>query len=134
MNVLVIGGGAREHALCVALRNDDSVDSLTCAPGNAGIAAVADIRPVDVADGAAVAALAREIAADLVVIGPEIPLVAGVADEVRASGVACFGPSLAAARLEGSKAFAKEVMIAADVPTAASRVCTDARQAAAALD
>ena len=134
MNVLVIGGGAREHALCVALRGDDAVESLTCAPGNAGIATVAETRAVDVSDGAAVAALARDIAADLVVIGPEIPLVAGVADEVRASGIACFGPTLAAARLEGSKAFAKEVMTAADVPTAASRVCTDARQAAAALD
>jgi phosphoribosylamine--glycine ligase len=134
VNVLVIGGGAREHALCVALRNDDSVESLTCAPGNAGIAAVADVRAVDVTDGAAVAALARELVADLVVIGPEVPLVAGVADDVRASGIACFGPTLAAARLEGSKAFAKEIMVAADVPTAASRVCTDARQAAAALD
>jgi phosphoribosylamine--glycine ligase len=134
VNVLVIGGGAREHALCVALRNDDAVASLTCAPGNAGIAAVADVRSVDVTDGAAVAALGRELVADLVVIGPEVPLVAGVADDVRASGIACFGPTRAAARLEGSKAFAKEVMVAADVPTAASRVCTDARQAAAALD
>jgi phosphoribosylamine--glycine ligase len=134
VNVLVIGGGAREHALCVALRNDRSVESLTCAPGNAGIAAVADVRAVDVTDGAAVAALARELHADLVVIGPEVPLVAGVADDVRASGIACFGPARAAARLEGSKAFAKEIMIAADVPTAASRVCSDAQQAAAALD
>ena len=89
---------------------------------------------VDVRDGGAVAGLAVEVAADLVIIGPEVPLVAGVADAVRAKGIACFGPSKAAAQLEGSKAFAKEVMVAADVPTAASRVCTDARQVGAALD
>ncbi|MDQ1487387.1 MAG: phosphoribosylamine---glycine ligase [Actinomycetota bacterium] len=134
MNVLVIGGGAREHALCVALRADPAVGELVCAPGNAGTGKVAKQRHVDVRDGDAVAALAVEVAADLVVIGPEIPLVAGVADAVRAKGIACFGPSEAAAQLEGSKAFAKEVMVAADVPTAASRVCTDARQVGAALD
>jgi phosphoribosylamine--glycine ligase len=134
VNVLVIGGGAREHALCVALRADPAVGELVCAPGNAGTGKVAKQRHVDVRDGDAVAALAVEVAADLVVIGPEIPLVAGVADAVRAKGIACFGPSEAAAQLEGSKAFAKEVMVAADVPTAASRVCTDARQVGAALD
>jgi phosphoribosylamine--glycine ligase len=134
VNVLVIGGGAREHALCVALRADPAVGELVCAPGNAGTGKVAKHRHVDVRDGDAVAALAVEVAADLVVIGPEIPLVAGVADAVRAKGIACFGPSEAAAQLEGSKAFAKEVMVAADVPTAASRVCTDARQVGAALD
>jgi phosphoribosylamine---glycine ligase len=134
MNVLVIGGGAREHAICLALRKDPSVTSLSCAPGNAGIAAIADIHEIDVRDPAAVVELASQLAADLVVIGPEIPLVAGVVDAVQAKGIACFGPTQAAAQLEGSKAFAKEVMAAADVPTAASRVCTDARQVAAALD
>jgi phosphoribosylamine--glycine ligase len=134
VNILVIGGGAREHAICVALRDDPSVTTLHCAPGNAGIATIADTSDVDVRDPAAVAKLAADLGADLVVIGPEIPLVAGVVDAVQARGIACFGPTQAAAQLEGSKAFAKEVMAAADVPTAASRVCTDARQAAAALD
>jgi phosphoribosylamine---glycine ligase len=134
MNVLVIGGGAREHALCLALRKDPAVTALHCAPGNAGIAAIAGVSDVDVKDPDAVANLATQLNADLVVIGPEIPLVAGVVDAVQAKGIACFGPTQAAAQLEGSKAFAKEVMAAADVPTAASRVCTDARQTAAALD
>ncbi len=132
MKVLVVGGGAREHALCLALSKDPSVSDLTCAPGNAGIAAIAATQPADVRDPRAIAALAAGF--DLVVIGPEIPLVAGAVDAVQASGIACFGPSKAAAQLEGSKAFAKEVMAAADVPTAASRVCADARQVAAALD
>src|SRR5450432_3317178 len=134
MNVLVIGGGAREHAICLSLRRDPIVTSLHCAPGNAGIAALADVHEVDVRDPMAVGELATQLAADLVVIGPEIPLVAGVVDAVQAKGIPCFGPTQAAAQLEGSKAFAKEVMAAADVPTAASRVCNDARQVAAALD
>jgi phosphoribosylamine--glycine ligase len=134
VRVLVIGSGAREHALCLALAADPSVTSLVCAPGNAGTAAVAEQRGVDQLDGAAVAALAAELRADLVVIGPEAPLVAGVADAVRAEGIACFGPSRAAAQLEGSKAFAKSVMEAANVPTAAARVCTTEAEAAAALD
>ncbi len=134
MNILVIGGGAREHAICRALRDDPTVTALHCAPGNAGIATIADVSDVDVKNPDAVATLAAELGADLVVVGPEIPLVAGVVDAVQARGIACFGPTKAAAQLEGSKAFAKEIMAAADVPTAASRVCTDARQAAAALD
>src|SRR5664279_2976508 len=134
MRVLVIGGGAREHALCLALRNDASVDTVICAPGNQGIAAVAELRGVDPLDPEAVANLAIETHSDLVVIGPESPLVAGVVDAVQHKGIACFGPTKAAAQLEGSKAFAKEIMSAADVPTASSRVCVDARQAAAALD
>ena len=134
MRVLVVGSGAREHALCLALAADPQVTHLACAPGNAGTAAVAEQRPVDAADPAAVAALAEQFAADLVVVGPEAPLVAGVADAVRAAGIACFGPSREAARLEGSKAFAKDVMAAAGVPTAAARVCTTAGEAAAALD
>jgi phosphoribosylamine--glycine ligase len=134
VRVLVVGGGAREHALCLALSRDSDVEALICAPGNAGIAELAELRDVDVLDAVAVAALAVETRADLVVVGPEAPLVAGVADAVRAVGIACFGPSAAAARLEGSKAFAKEVMAAAGVPTAASRLCTTAAEVAAALD
>lgn len=113
MRVLVIGSGAREHALVLALRRDPSVSAIVAAPGNAGIAQHATTRPVDPCAAAAVVALATESAADLVVIGPEVPLVLGVADAVRAAGFACFGPSAAAARIEGSKAFAKDVMAAA---------------------
>ncbi|MFI6345054.1 phosphoribosylamine--glycine ligase [Streptomyces sp. NPDC050560] len=134
MKVLVIGGGAREHALCRALSLDPGVTALHCAPGNAGIAEVAELHRVDALDGAAVAALAGELGAGLVVVGPEAPLVAGVADAVRAAGIPCFGPSADAARLEGSKAFAKEVMAEAGVPTARSYVCTTAEQADTALD
>ena len=105
-----------------------------CAPGNPGIAAIAKQFAVAVDDPAAIAGLAVDRQADLVVIGPEVPLVAGAADAVRASGIACFGPGAAAAQLEGSKAFAKEVMAAADVPTAMARLCTTADEAADALD
>jgi len=134
VRVLVIGSGGREHALCLALAADPAVTSLVCAPGNAGTAAVAEQRGVDPNDRAAVASLAKELGAELVVIGPEAPLVAGVADAVRAAGIDCFGPSAAAARLEGSKTFAKEVMAAAGIPTAASRSCTTTDEVAAALD
>lgn len=134
MKVLVIGGGAREHALCRSLSLDPDVSALYCAPGNAGIAEVAELRPVDALDGAAVTALATELGADLVVVGPEAPLVAGVADAVRAAGIPVFGPSGEAARLEGSKAFAKDVMAAAGVPTARSHVCTTPEEVDAALD
>ncbi|MEU5811308.1 MULTISPECIES: phosphoribosylamine--glycine ligase [unclassified Streptomyces] len=134
MKVLVIGGGAREHALCRSLSLDPDVNALYCAPGNAGIAEVAELRPVDALDGAAVAGLATELGADLVVIGPEAPLVAGVADAVRAAGIPVFGPSAEAAQLEGSKAFAKDVMAAAGVPTARSYVCTTPEEVDAALD
>ncbi|MBY6365273.1 phosphoribosylamine--glycine ligase [Rhodococcoides corynebacterioides] len=122
MRVLVIGSGAREHALITALLADPGVDAVACAPGNAGIAAAVPVHAVDVASGDAVVALARELAADLVVVGPEVPLVLGVADAVRDAGIACFGPSAAAARIEGSKAFAKDVMSAAGVRTAHSEV------------
>ncbi|WP_046777524.1 phosphoribosylamine--glycine ligase [Streptomyces yangpuensis] len=134
MKVLVIGGGAREHALCRSLSLDPDVSALYCAPGNAGIAEVAELRPVDALDGEAVAALATELGAGLVVVGPEAPLVAGVADAVRAAGIPVFGPSAAAAQLEGSKAFAKDVMAAAGVPTARSYVCTTPEEVDAALD
>ncbi len=133
MRVLVVGSGAREHALCVALRADPGVTGIVCAPGNAGTDAVAEARPLDMTDPAALAALAIQVAADLVVIGPELPLVAGGADAVRAAGIPCFGPSAAAARIEGSKEFAKSVMAAAGVPTAAGRTCRDAAEIEAAL-
>jgi phosphoribosylamine--glycine ligase len=134
VRVLLIGGGGREHALALSLAADPAVDQLIAAPGNPGIAAVAELREVAANDPAAVAALAVETGADLVVIGPEAPLVAGVADAVRAKGIACFGPSGAAAQLEGSKAFAKDVMAAAGVPTARAYACADAESAARALD
>lgn len=134
MKVLVIGSGAREHALCRSLSLDPDVTALHCAPGNAGIAEVAELRPVDALDGAAVAALATELGAELVIVGPEAPLVAGVADAVRAVGIPCFGPSEEAAQLEGSKAFAKDVMAGAGVPTARSYVCTTPGEVDEALD
>ena len=134
MKILVIGGGGREHAICHALSLDESVTALSCAPGNPGIAAVAELRPVNPLDPDAVAQLAVELAADLVVVGPEAPLVAGVADAVRAAGIAVFGPSKAAAQLEGSKAFSKDVMAAAGVPTAEAFVCSTPEEAAHALD
>jgi phosphoribosylamine--glycine ligase len=133
VKLLVIGSGAREHALVRSLAADPSVTELHAAPGNPGIAALADCHPVAAADPAEVTALAVELGVSLVVIGPEVPLVAGVADAVRAAGIACFGPSAEAARLEGSKAFAKDVMSAAGVPTGASRLCSTADEVAAAL-
>jgi phosphoribosylamine--glycine ligase len=134
VKVLVIGGGAREHALCRSLSLDPDVTALHCAPGNAGIAEVAELHPVDQLDGAAVAELATGIGAGLVVVGPEAPLVAGVADAVRRVGIPCFGPSAEAAQLEGSKAFAKDVMAVAGVPTARAYVCTTAEEIDEALD
>jgi phosphoribosylamine--glycine ligase len=129
VRVLVIGGGGREHALCLALSRDPSVDALFCAQGNPGIAQVAELLP-----GGDWTAAAKQAVADLVVIGPEAPLVAGAADDLRAAGYDVFGPSAAAAQLEGSKAFAKEVMVAAGVPTAGYRRCTTLDEVAAALD
>ncbi|MEV6526287.1 phosphoribosylamine--glycine ligase [Longispora sp. NPDC051575] len=134
MRVLVIGTGGREHALVTALSLDPAVSHVLAAPGNPGMAAVAELRAVDPMDPAAVAALAVETAADLVIVGPEAPLVAGVADAVRAAGIATFGPSFEAARLEGSKDFSKAVMAAAGIPTARSYTCDTPEQAAAALD
>ncbi len=134
MKTLVIGTGGREHALALALSRDPHVTEVHAAPGNPGIAAFAALHPVDPLDGAAVAALATDLGADLVVVGPEAPLVAGVADAVREAGIACFGPSREAAQLEGSKAFAKDVMAAADVPTAMAHVCETREQVEAALD
>ncbi|MDN5745059.1 MAG: phosphoribosylamine--glycine ligase [Nocardioidaceae bacterium] len=133
MTALVIGTGGREHALALALAADPRVSHVHAAPGNPGIGMVADLHPVDQMDGAAVANLAEQLGVDVVVVGPEAPLVAGVADAVRERGIAVFGPSRAAAMLEGSKAFSKQVMAAAGVPTAGSRTCTTNTEAAAAL-
>ncbi|MBI3226707.1 MAG: phosphoribosylamine--glycine ligase [Mycolicibacterium cosmeticum] len=134
MRVLVIGSGAREHALLLALRRDPGVEALAIAPGNAGTAAVADQYDVDATSGEAVVALARKFEADLVVIGPEVPLVLGVADALRAAGIAAFGPSKDAARIEGSKAFAKDVMTVAGVRTATSEIVDNPGHLDAALD
>jgi phosphoribosylamine--glycine ligase len=134
VRVLVIGSGAREHALLLGLRKDPGVDYLAIAPGNAGTVAVAEQFDVDVTSADDVTALAARVRADLVVIGPEVPLALGVADAVRAAGIACFGPSKAAARIEGSKAFAKDVMAAAEVPTAASEIIDSPAHLDAALD
>ena len=134
MRVLVIGSGAREHALLLGLRKDPAVDLLAVAPGNAGTASLATHYDVDITSPEQVTDLAARIGADLVVIGPEVPLVRGVADAVRAAGIACFGPSQDAALIEGSKAFAKDVMAAAGVRTAASETVADPAALDAALD
>src|SRR5690349_20177466 len=134
VRVLVIGSGAREHALLLALRRDPEVEGLAIAPGNAGTAAIADQYEVDITSGDAVTALAQKVGADLVVIGPEVPLVVGVADAVRAAGIACFGPTREAARIEGSKSFAKDVMSAAGVRTARSEIVDNPARLDAALD
>lgn len=133
MRVLVIGSGAREHALLLALSRDPQVTGLSVAPGNAGTARLAEQHDVDITSGAAVIALARKVEADLVVIGPEVPLVLGVADAVRAAGITCFGPSKGAALIEGSKAFAKDVMAAAGVRTASSEIVDNPAHLDAAL-
>ena len=129
----MIGTGGREHALVSKLAQDPGAE-LHAAPGNPGIGRLATLHDLDPMAPTAVAALATRIGADLVVVGPEAPLVAGVADAVRAAGIAVFGPSGVAAQLEGSKAFSKDVMAAAGVPTAGSRTCTTAEEVAAALD
>lgn len=124
MKILVVGSGAREHAIVRSLLADPAVTEVIAAPGNSGMASDTRTLPVDQTDADAIGDLAKECGADLVLIGPEAPLVAGAADAVRARGIPCFGPGAAAAQLEGSKAFAKEVMAAAQVPTAAARQCT----------
>ncbi|WP_262103986.1 phosphoribosylamine--glycine ligase [Arthrobacter sp. Marseille-P9274] len=134
MKVLVIGPGGREHAIVRSLLEDPFVTEVHAAPGNAGIAQLVSTHAIDANDPDAVLALARRLESDLVVVGPEAPLAAGVADPLREAGIPVFGPSKEAARLEGSKAFAKQVMAAANVPTAMARVATDLDEAAAALD
>ncbi|MDR1426296.1 MAG: phosphoribosylamine--glycine ligase, partial [Bifidobacteriaceae bacterium] len=138
MRILVIGSGAREHAIIRALAltsaGEPTGNTLFAAPGNPGIGDFAERFAVDILDPVAVAALAVELGVDLVVIGPEAPLVLGVADAVRDAGVPCFGPSINAAKLEGSKSYAKAVMEAAGVPTAGSVTVTDAADLEAAVD
>ncbi|MEV6411024.1 phosphoribosylamine--glycine ligase [Kribbella sp. NPDC051718] len=142
MKVLVVGSGGREHALVWALSRDPEVEQVVAAPGNPGIEALQPAhdgqtivcRAVEISDHDAVVALAQEVGADLVVVGPEAPLVAGLADPLRAAGIAVFGPSKEAAEIEGSKAFAKDVMAAASVPTGRAYVCTTPEQAAEAID
>jgi phosphoribosylamine--glycine ligase len=132
--VLVVGAGGREHAIVRALKRSPAAPELLCAPGNPGIGADARLLPIAVGDIAALADAAEQEGCDLVVIGPEAPLVAGLADELAARGIAAFGPSQAAARLEGSKVFAKEVMRAAGVPTAAWSAVDDVEAGMAAIE
>ncbi|MGH7538481.1 MAG: phosphoribosylamine--glycine ligase, partial [Gemmatimonadales bacterium] len=134
MRVLVVGGGGREHALCWALHRDDRAATLFAAPGNPGTATLATNLPVAATDLEGLVACGRRHHIDLVVVGPEAPLAAGIADRFGDEGRAVFGPSAAAARLEASKAFAKEVLAAAGVPTAASRTFGDVASARAFID
>lgn len=134
MKVLVLGSGAREHAIVRALSQDPDVTQIHVAPGNAGIAADAVVHALDLTDAMAPTALASELGIDLVIIGPEGPLVIGAADRLREAGINVFGPSGAAAQLEGSKAFAKEIMAEAGVPTALAHVCDTRAEVEAALD
>ncbi len=134
MKILLVGSGAREHALAIGMLADPACSELHVAPGNPGIAEIARCHPLVIEDNGAVVLLAKELNADLVVVGPEAPLVNGVADALRSVGIATFGPSKAAAQLEGSKSFAKEVMSDAGVPTARSFTCTSRAEIERALD
>jgi phosphoribosylamine--glycine ligase len=133
VRVLVIGGGGREHAIVRGLAADPAVSELHAAPGNPGISPLAQVHAVSANEPPDVVRVARQVAADLVVIGPEAPLVAGVADALRTAGITAFGPDAAAARIEGSKAFAKEVMAAGGIPTAQARVASTPAEAEEAL-
>jgi phosphoribosylamine---glycine ligase len=134
VRVLLLGSGGREHALARGLTADPDVTDLHVAPGNPGMAGIAHLHQVQVTDAGQVTGLARATRADLVVVGPEAPLVAGVADALRASGISCFGPSRRAAAIEGSKSYAKHIMQAAGIPTAESYTCETGAQADAALE
>ena len=134
MKILLVGSGGREHALALGLKADKACTELHVAPGNPGIASVATLHPLVITDNAAICELAKKLSVDLVVIGPEVPLVNGAADVLRAAGFPVFGPSKAAAQLEGSKDFAKKVMSDAGVPTARSFTCTKQDEIEKALD
>ena len=134
MKILLVGSGGREHALALGLKADKKCSELHVAPGNPGIAEIATTHPLTITDNQAILTLAQSLAVDLVVIGPEVPLVNGAADVLRAAGIATFGPSKAAAALEGSKDFAKGVMRDAGVPTARSFTCTSEGEINSALD
>ena len=134
MKILLVGSGGREHALALGLKADKACTELHVAPGNPGIASVATLHPLVITDNAAICELAKKLSVDLVVIGPEVPLVNGAADVLRAAGFPVFGPSKAAAQLEGSKDFAKGVMRDAGVPTARSFTCTKEDEIEKALD
>jgi len=134
MKILLVGSGGREHALALGLQADPACTELHCAPGNPGTAQIATNHSVSITDNSAIVALAKELQVNLVVIGPESPLVNGVADLLRAAGIATFGPSKAAAQLEGSKHFAKGVMRDAGVPTARSYTCENKEEIEKSLD
>ena len=134
MKILLVGSGGREHALALGLQADSATTSLYAAPGNPGISKIATCYPIPVTENEKLVELARQLGVDLVVIGPEVPLVQGLADLLRAQNIAVFGPSKAAAQLEGSKDFAKQVMASAGVPTAASFTCTTEVEIDHALD
>jgi phosphoribosylamine--glycine ligase len=131
MNILILGGGGREHALAWAVMQNPKCDKLIVAPGNAGIAQIAECASLDIEDGGAVVEFSGENAIDLIIIGPEAPLAAGVADALRDAGFPVFGPSKAAARLEASKSFTKEICDAAKAPTAGYGHFTEAEAAKA---
>ena len=131
MNILILGSGGREHALAWAVMQNPKCDRLIVAPGNAGIAKIADCASLNAEDGGAVVTFAEENAIDFVIVGPEAPLAAGVADRLRDAGILVFGPSEAAARLEASKSFTKEICDAANAPTAGYGHFTDAEAAKA---
>ena len=119
MNILILGGGGREHSLAWAVKQNPKCDRLIVAPGNAGIAEIAECADLDILDGGLVVDFAHANTVDFVIIGPEAPLAAGVADRLREAGILCFGPSKAAAELEASKRFTKEICDACNAPTAA---------------
>ena len=131
MNILILGSGGREHSLAWAVMQNPKCDKLIVAPGNAGIAMIADCAALDIMDGGAVVTFAEENSIDFVIVGPEAPLAVGVADRLRNAGFLVFGPSEAAARLEASKSFTKEICDAAGAPTAGYGHFTDAESAKA---
>jgi phosphoribosylamine--glycine ligase len=133
MKILVVGSGGREHAITWRLAQDAEKHELWCAPGNAGMAEIAKCLPLKADDVAGLTAWCKENGPDLVVVGPEAPLCAGLVDSLESAGIKAFGPVAAGARMEGSKRFAKEIMQAAGVPTGKAEVFTDAAEAKAAL-